>query len=75
MGNMLFQDSPKNSGNSVINMVNNLKAQGSSSALFNQMYQNNPNFKQFADQVRNMTPDQAFSQYGLDFNQFRNLRW
>lgn len=75
MGNMLFQNSQKNSGNSVLNMINSLKSQGPSNAVFNQMYQNNPNFRQFADQVRNMTPEQAFSQYGLDFNQYRNLKW
>ena len=75
MGNMLFQNSQKNSGNSVLSMINSLKSQGPSNAVFNQMYQNNPNFRQFADQVRNMTPEQAFSQYGLDFNQYRNLKW
>lgn len=75
MTNILFQNNQKNNGNSIFSMVNDLKAKGSSNAVFNQMYQNNPNFRQFADQVRNMTPEQAFSHYGLDFNQFRNLKW
>ena len=56
-------------------MLEQLKAQGSSNVIFNQLYQNNPNFRQFADEVRNMTPEQAFSRYGLDFNKFRNQRW
>ena len=43
--------------------------------MFNQMYQNNPNFRQFANQVRDMTPEQAFKQYGLDFDQFKGLKW
>jgi len=75
MGNILFQNSQPNNGNSVLGMINNLRSQGPSNVLFNQMYQNNPNFKQFADQVRNMSPERAFQQYGLDFSQFRNFKW
>ena len=45
------------------------------------MYQNNPvlpdgrSFRDVFNQVRNMTPEEAFRQNGLDFNQVRNLKW
>ncbi len=48
---------------------------GSSSVVFNKLYQSNQNFRQFADQVRNMTPEQAFKQYGLNYDQFKGLKW
>lgn len=75
MGNPLFQSKPQANSNPLMNMVNSLKTQGPSEAVFNQMYQTNPNFRQFADKVRNMTPEQAFRQNGLDFNQFRGMKW
>lgn len=75
MANPLFQNQKKISNNPLFSMINSLRSQGPSEAVFNSMYQSNPNFRQFADQVRNKTPEQAFSQYGLDFNQFRNFRW
>ena len=56
-------------------VLQQIRQMGSSNAVFNQLYKNNPNFKQFADQVRDKTPEQAFSEHGLDFSQFRNLKW
>lgn len=41
--------------------------------LFNKMYQGNPQFRAFADSVRGMTPEQAYQQQGLDYNQYRNI--
>lgn len=58
-----------------MDQLNQIKNQGPSNIIFNQMYNNNPNFRRFADSVRNKTPEQAFSEYGLDFNQFRNQKW
>lgn len=77
MGNILFQNSQQqnSSKNSVLNAIDNLKKIGPSEVVFNQMYNSNPAFKQFADTMRNSTPEQAFKQHGLDFNQFRNLHW
>lgn len=75
MANPLFPNQPQNSNNPLLNMINSLRSKGPSETVFNQMYQSNPDFRQFANQVRNMTPEQAFQQNGLDFNQFRNLKW
>lgn len=75
MGNILFQNNPKSKGNSILDQVNQLRQAGPSAALFNQMYNGNPQFRQFADSMNGKTPEQAFRENGLDFNQFRNLRW
>ena len=82
MANPLFrQNQPKNNSNPLLSMLNQLKTIGPSQMVFNKMYQDNPkladgrSFRDVCNQVRNMTPEQAFSQYGLDFNQYRNLKW
>lgn len=75
MGNILFQNNPKPRGNSILDQVNQLRQAGPSAALFNKMYNENPQFRQFADSMNGKTPEQAFRENGLDFNQFRNLRW
>ena len=40
--------------------------------MFARMYQSNPQFRQLADSVRNMTPEQAFGERGLDYGNYRN---
>lgn len=74
MGNILFQNNrPKN--NWPLGQLAQIRRQGPSNVLFNQMYQSNPQFKQFADSMQGKTPQQAFQEHGLDFNQFKNLKW
>lgn len=46
---------------------------GSPQAAYDQMYKNNPEFRQFADSMRGKTPEQAFKENGLDFGQVRSL--
>lgn len=41
--------------------------------IFNRLYNSNPQFKQFADSMQGMTPEQAFQQQGLDYNQYKNM--
>ena len=41
--------------------------------IFNMLYNKNPQFRQFADSMRNKTPEQAFQENGLDYNQYRNV--
>ena len=77
MGNALLNRTPKPqqpSSNQIINQLKNLKATPSN-VLYAKMYNDNPAFRQFADTVRDKTPEEAFSQYGLDFNNFRNQKW
>lgn len=41
--------------------------------IFNMLYNKNPQFRQFADSMRGKTPEQAFQENGLDYNQYRNI--
>ena len=77
MANTLFQRQqqaqPQNS--SLLSQLHQIRQQGPSNALFQQMYQSNPQFRQFADSMQGKTPEQAFQENGLDFNQFKNFKW
>lgn len=41
--------------------------------IFNKLYNSNPQFKAFADSMQGKTPEQAFQENGLDYNQFKNV--
>jgi len=79
MGNILLQNQNQSQqvgqGNQLLRAVANLKKMGPSNLVYNQLYNSNPQFRQFADQVGNMTPEQAFRNYGLDYNNFKGYRW
>ena len=74
MANILFNRANQQQTDP-LQILNQIKQQGPSNVIYNQLYQNNPDFRKFADSVRNKTPEQAFSERGLDFNQFRNQKW
>lgn len=46
---------------------------GDASGFINYMSQTNPQFAQFVQSMQGKTPEQAFSEYGLDYSQFANL--
>lgn len=72
MPSSLFPQKQGASGNSILATFKSLVGNNPQTA-FNQLYQSNPEFRQFADSMQGKTPEQAFRENGLDFNQFRNL--
>ena len=48
-------------------------ANGDATGFINYLSQTNPQFAQFAQSMQGKTPEQAFSEYGLDYSQFANL--
>lgn len=71
MPSSIFQ---RSSGNSLLDAVNALKGMGGNpQAVYDHMYQTNPNFKQFADSMAGKTPEQAFREHGLDYAQLQGL--
>lgn len=71
MPSSLFQNQQ---GNSLLAAVSALKAMGGNpQAVYDQMYQSDPQFRSFADSMRGKTPEQAFRDYGLDFAQLQGL--
>jgi len=65
--------SPRRGGNSILEAVGQLRSMGNPQAAFDQMYRNDPQFRQFADSMRGKTPDQAFRENGMDFGQVRRF--
>lgn len=61
--------------NSIIGAISALKSasQGNPQALFDHLYQSNPQFHAFADSMRDKTPEQAFRENGMDFEQIRGM--
>ena len=41
--------------------------------IFNNLYNNNPQFRQFADSMQGKNPDQEFQNRGLDYSQYSNI--
>ena len=77
MGNSLYQklSNQQSNPNNFNNILKQLKSMGPSNAVFNQMYQNNPQFRNFANSVRGKTPEEAFRANGLDFGNFKSFKW
>lgn len=60
-------------GNSILQAVSQLMAIGDPNQAYAQLYQSNPQFRQFADSMKGKTPQQAFQEHGLDYEQVRGL--
>lgn len=62
-------------GNTILNAVNALRSasRGNPQALYSHLYQNNPQFRTFADSMQGKTPEQAFRENGIDYGQVRDF--
>ena len=47
--------------------------QGDPTPIINNLMQTNPSFAQFAQQIKGKTPQEAFQQYGYDFDEVSRL--
>ena len=72
MANPLFDNQPKPGSGGIFGLIRQLRG-GDPQQLYDQMYQTNPQFRDFANSMRGKTPEQAFSEQGFDFNQFKNM--
>lgn len=70
MASSIFGDQ---GGNSILAAVGKLRSMGNPNQAYAQLYQTDPQFRQFADSMRGKTPEQAFRENGLDFGQVRNF--
>ena len=69
MASSLF---PSNKNSSLVSNVKKAVG-GNPQGLFDQMYRQNPQFRQFADSMKGKTPEQAFREHGLNFDDFRKI--
>ena len=72
MTNPLFNSNFQSKNQSIFSLIGELKT-GNAENIFNQMYQNNPEFRDFANSMRGKTPEQAFQEKGLNFNSFKDI--
>lgn len=65
----------RSAGNSILSAVNALRSMsgGDPQAAYDRMYATDPGFRSFADSMRGKTPEQAFRENGMDFDQVRSI--
>ncbi len=56
----------------MMNIINILK-NGNPNAIYNQMLNNDPQFRSFVDQNKGKTPEQIAEDYGIDINQIKSF--
>lgn len=59
-------------GANLLGLIAQLK-NGNPQAIYNQMYQSNPQFRDFANSMKGKTPEQAFQEKGFDYSKFKGL--
>jgi hypothetical protein len=72
MPNPIFENQPQPGDQGIFGLVKQLKG-GGAEQMFNQMYQTNPQFRDFANSMKGKTPQQAFQERGFDFGPFRDM--
>ena len=72
MSNPIFNNQPQPGNQGIFGLIKQLKSSGAQD-MFNQMYQSNPQFRDFANAMKGKTPEQAFKERGFDFNSFKNM--
>ena len=72
MPNPIFQG---NGGNPMLDRIAMMRSMltGNPEQMYNQMYQSNPKFREFADGMKGKTVEQAYMEHGQDPNQIRNM--
>lgn len=72
MPNPIFQ---QRGGNPMLDRISMMRSMlsGNPEQLYNQMYQSNPQFRNFADSMKGKTIEQAYMEHGQDPNQVRNM--
>lgn len=63
---------PANKMGQVASLMKVLQS-GNPERVFQQMMQNNPQFRQFVEQNKGKTPEQVARENGIDLNQFKNM--
>lgn len=63
---------PANKMGQVANLMKMLQS-GNPEQAFQQMMQNNPQFRQFVEANRGKTPEQVARENGIDLSQFKNM--
>ena len=74
MGNVLLQHQNRNN-TSFQDLARQAMALGPSDLAAQKLYDTNPKFRELADSIKGLTPEQACSIYGANFNSMLPFRW
>ena len=72
MSNPLFDTQPQPGNQGIFGLIKQLQG-GGAEQIFNQMYQSNPQFRDFANSMKGKTPQEALQENGFDYNSFKNM--
>lgn len=72
MASPIFGNQPQPGNQGIFGLIKQLR-NGDSQAIFNQMYESNPQFRDFANSMKGKTPEEAFKEKGFDYNQFKGM--
>lgn len=72
MKNPILQAINGNKNNSILNLMSMLRS-GNPDAIFNQMMQTNPRFRQFVEENQNKSVEQIAHENGIDMNTINQL--
>ena len=75
MANVILDRFKPNNNNNTPANIAQMQAMGPSNMVFSNMYRTNPAFRKFADSMQGKTPEQAFRENGLNFNDYKKYRW
>jgi hypothetical protein len=70
MANPIFDNQPKAGNGSIFDFIRGIR---NPKKMFDQMYESNPQFRDFANSMRGKTPEQAFKENGFDYDQFKGM--
>lgn len=72
MPNPLFNNQPQSGSQGIFSLIQQLRG-NNAQQLFDQMYQSNPQFRDFANSMKGKTPQEAFQEHGIDFDSFKGM--
>lgn len=72
MTSPIFGNQPQPGNQGIFGLIKQLRG-GNSQAIFDQMYQSNPQFRDFANSMKGKTPEEAFKEKGFDYSKIKNL--
>lgn len=72
MPNPIFDNQPKPGSTGLFGLLGQLKG-GNPKAMFDQMYESNPQFRDFANSMKGKPIEQAYQENGFDYDQFKGM--
>ena len=70
MPNPIFEGRNSSSNGSVFDFIRGIR---DPQKMFDRMYKENPQFRDFANSMKGKTPEEAFKENGFDYDRFKGM--